>query len=242
MSPRAPGSSSERPTACPVRTEPVLDLVEITRTYNDGHLVEALRPTTLTVREGEYVAITGPSGSGKSTLLNLLGMIDRPTAGVYRVGGVDTTTLTDTVRGAIRGQVFGFVFQAFHLLPGRSAVENVELGMLYGPFPARERQRRAAEALERVGLSGRRDADPRTMSGGERQRVAIARAVAGRPKVLFCDEPTGNLDSANTRNVLGLLEELNADGLTVVVVTHDADVADAAPRRLSVSDGVVSEQ
>ncbi|KAB1928061.1 ABC transporter ATP-binding protein [Micromonospora noduli] len=219
----------------------MLDLVDVSRSYDDGHLIEALRPTTLAINDGEYIAITGPSGSGKSTLLNLLGMIDRPTSGLYRISGIDTTSLTDTARGAIRGQIFGFVFQAFHLLPGRSAVENVELGMLYGPHSRRGRRSRAYEALERVGLADRRDSDPRTMSGGERQRVAIARAVAGRPRVLFCDEPTGNLDSANTRKVLGLLQELNASGLTVVVVTHDADVAAAAPRRLMLSDGTVTE-
>ena len=219
----------------------LLGLSEVSRTYHDGDPVYALRPVTLAVEDGEYLAITGPSGSGKSTLLNVLGLLDPPTTGSYQVGGVETVGAGSTVRGAIRGQLFGFVFQAFHLLAGRSAAENVEIGMLYGPLRRRERRRRAAEALERVGLAHRTGADPRRLSGGERQRVAIARAVAGRPRVLFCDEPTGNLDSGNTTGVLELLSELNGQGLTLVVVTHDEDVAAQAGRRLRVSDGRVSE-
>ncbi len=201
----------------------------------------ALRPVTLTVLTGEYVTISGPSGSGKSTLLNLLGLLDRPTRGSYRIFGVETTGLAEEIRGAVRGQLFGFVFQAFHLLAGRSARENVELGMMYGPYRRRERGRLAVRALERVGLAHRMHADPRQLSGGERQRAAIARAVVARPRLLLCDEPTGNLDSANTANILELLRELNADGTTLVVVTHDEQVAAEGRRRLSVDDGVVKQ-
>ncbi len=185
--------------------------------------------------------MTGPSGSGKSTLLNLLGLLDVPTTGSYRVSEMETAACGPTLRGAIRGQLFGFVFQAFHLLPGRTARENVELGMLYGPYGPRERRRLATDALERLGLGHRANADPRQLSGGEKQRVAIARAVAARPQVLFCDEPTGNLDSANTSVVLAVLRQLHGEGLTVIVVTHDPEVASQAQRRLNVVDGVVHE-
>ncbi|MFF5289152.1 ABC transporter ATP-binding protein [Paractinoplanes globisporus] len=219
----------------------MLELRAATKTYDDGHPVHALRETSLTVEEGDYVAITGASGSGKSTLLNLLGLLDVPTTGSYRVLGLPAHELAESHRGAVRGQVFGFIFQNFHLLNGRSALENVELGMLYGPYNRRERRRRAWETVERLGLAHRALADPRRMSGGERQRVAVARAVAGRPRVLFCDEPTGNLDSANTATVLDTLRGLNEEGLTVVVVTHDPGVAAEGRRRIEVSDGTVTE-
>lgn len=213
----------------------------VTRTYDDGRPVYALRTTDLHITAGDYVSITGPSGSGKSTLLNIFGLLDVPTAGSYEVGGVETVTCGQAVRTAIRGQVFGFVFQAFHLLPGRTALENVEIGMLYGPHPRRRRRELAGEALRRMGLGHRLQADPRQLSGGEKQRVAIARAVTAQPQVLFCDEPTGNLDSRNTTAVLDLLRRLNDEGLTVVVVTHDPDVAAQSGRRLRVTDGVVEE-
>ncbi|HEU5470662.1 MAG TPA: ABC transporter ATP-binding protein [Actinophytocola sp.] len=219
----------------------MLELTGIDRTYDDGHPVSALRKANLTLTEGEYVTVTGPSGSGKSTLLNVIGLLDRPDGGSYRVCGVETAGLGERVRVGIRGQLFGFVFQAFHLLAGRSTVENVELGMLYGRHARRTRRRLAVAALDRVGLGHRRHADPRTLSGGERQRVAIARAVAGRPRVLLCDEPTGNLDSATTATVLALLRELNTAGLTVVVVTHDERVAAEGDRGLRVVDGTVTE-
>lgn len=219
----------------------LLALRDISRTYHDGQPVYALRPTTLSIEAGEYVSVTGRSGSGKSTLLNVLGLLDEPSTGSYEVGGVETVRGGQSLRGAIRGQLFGFVFQAFHLLSGRTALENVELGMLYGPHRYRQRRRLAAEALERIGLSHRMHADPRQLSGGERQRVAIARAAAPRPRVLFCDEPTGNLDSDNTANVLRLLRELNTQGITLVVVTHDEEVAAQAQRRLQVVDGTVTQ-
>lgn len=222
-------------------TEPLLHLAGVSRTYDDGVAVHALRHTDVTVLAGDFVTITGPSGSGKSTLLNVLGLLDRPDTGSYRVSGAETVGATERLRVALRGQLFGFVFQAFHLLPARSVVDNVELGMLYGPHRPRVRRKLAADAVDRMGLSPRAHADPRTLSGGERQRVAIARAVAARPRVLFCDEPTGNLDSANTDNVLGLLADLHADGLTLVVVTHEPAVAARGGRRLRVNDGVVEE-
>ncbi|GLH95407.1 ABC transporter ATP-binding protein [Phytohabitans aurantiacus] len=220
----------------------LLSLRGISRTYDDGQPVYALRPTTLDIAAGEYVSVTGPSGSGKSTFLNVLGLLDEPTTGSYRVGSVETVGGGQLLHGAVRGQLFGFVFQAFHLLSGRTALENVEIGMLYGSPRRRQRRRLAVEALERIGLAHRTHADPRQLSGGERQRVAIARAIAGRPSVLFCDEPTGNLDSGNTANVMSLLRELNDQGLTLVVVTHDPDVAAHAGRRLRVEDGEVSER
>ncbi|GLY07733.1 putative ABC transporter ATP-binding protein YvrO [Actinoplanes sp. NBRC 101535] len=214
----------------------------VSRTYQDGEPVYALRETDLDVAAGDYVTITGRSGSGKSTLLNVFGLLDVPSTGSYTVGGVETATGGQALRGAIRGQVFGFVFQAFHLLPGRTALENVEIGLLYGPHGRRRRRQLATEALDRMGLSHRMAADPRRLSGGERQRVAIARAVAGEPRVLFCDEPTGNLDSDNTDTVLALLRKLNTSGLTLVVVTHDEAVASEGGRRLQVHDGVVIER
>ncbi|MEV6305608.1 ATP-binding cassette domain-containing protein [Actinoplanes sp. NPDC051861] len=219
----------------------MLELRSATKTYDDGHPVHALRETDLFIGEGDYLTVTGASGSGKSTLLNLLGLLDVPTTGSYHVLGTPVNELGETHRGAVRGQVFGFIFQNFHLLAGRSALENVEMGMLYGPYGRRERRRLARETVERLGLGHRAHADPRMMSGGERQRVAVARAVAGRPRVLFCDEPTGNLDSANTDNVLEALRGLNAEGLTLVVVTHDRAVAAEGRRRIAVTDGSVAE-
>ncbi|WP_311137078.1 ABC transporter ATP-binding protein [Streptomyces sp. I6] len=204
--------------------------------------MHALRPTDLVVRRGDYITVTGPSGSGKSTLLNLVGLLDRPDTGTCHVLGRDTAGLPEAERGALRAELFGFVFQAFHLVPGRSALENVELGMLYGPLPPARRRALAREAIERVRLAHRADADPRTLSGGERQRVALARAVAGAPVLLLCDEPTGNLDGANTRNILELLRRLHGTGMTLVVVTHDPDVARQGTRRLRVDDGTVAEE
>ncbi|MEV8518074.1 ABC transporter ATP-binding protein [Dactylosporangium sp. NPDC051484] len=220
----------------------MLELVEVGRTYDDGHPVHALRHVSLRLEPGEYVTITGPSGAGKSTLLNVLGLLDVPSSGSYLINGMETGRLSEGMRGAVRGQLFGFVFQAFHLLAGRTAVENVEIGMLYGPHGRRRRRELALAMIEQVGLGHRAHADPRTLSGGEKQRVAIARAVAPRPQVLFCDEPTGNLDNENSAALLALLRELNGSGLTIVMVTHDPHVAQEGGRRLCVSDGTVSEQ
>jgi putative ABC transport system ATP-binding protein len=219
----------------------VADLAGVARTFPGTPPVSAVRPTDLVVEAGDYVAITGRSGSGKSTLLHLLGLLDRPTAGTYRLGGTDVTRLTDAERTALRGQRIGFIFQAFHLLAHRSAVENVMVALLYRRCARRERYERARAALDRVGLSHRVDALPTTLSGGERQRVAIARAVVTEPALLLADEPTGNLDSTTAASVLATFDALNGQGYTVVVVTHDLHVAGHAARRLEMSDGVLTE-
>jgi putative ABC transport system ATP-binding protein len=210
----------------------VIELDGIARTYTGPPTVTALQPTSLVV---------GPSGSGKSTLLNLLGLLDRPSAGSYRLDGVPTQQMSERQRSAFRGQRLGFVFQAYHLLALRTAVENVELSLLYAGVPPTERRLRARESLAQVALSHREDGIASQLSGGERQRVAIARALAGRPSVLLCDEPTGNLDSANARAVLDLLDELNSRGVTMIVITHDPEVARRGRRRLRIVDGVVTE-
>lgn len=222
--------------------QPVLEVRGASKIYGSGTAaVPALRRADFSVYRGDYVALAGPSGSGKSTLLNLLGLLDSPTAGTYRVDGIETTTAPGADILSLRGHMFGFVFQAFHLLDGRSALENVELGMFFTGHGRAERRDLAAQALHRFGLSKRMHADPRELSGGERQRVAIARAVAKQPSVLFCDEPTGNLDSRNTGLICDLLNELNAAGLTILTVTHDEALARQARRRLNVHDGVVKE-
>lgn len=217
----------------------LLELESVERTYPGTVPVTALRNATLRLPPASFVAVTGPSGAGKSTLLNLIGLLDVPSSGRYLVAGVDTSTLDELDRTALRASLFGFVFQSSHLIPSRTVAENVELGLLYRSVPRCERQRLAVEALARIGLGHRLESFPRTLSGGERQRVAIARALVTGPRVLLCDEPTGNLDSANTETILGLLEELNVAGLTIVVVTHDADVARRAAAQIRVVDGTV---
>jgi putative ABC transport system ATP-binding protein len=220
---------------------PVVELCELSRTYPGVTPVAALKPTTLQVHRGDSVAITGRSGSGKSTLLQVLGLLDRPTGGRYLLDGVDTAGLSDRARTRLRGSRIGFVFQSFHLLAHRSAMENVMLALLYHGTARRERRRRAAEALDRVGLGHRAHALPTTMSGGERQRVAVARALVIRPAVLLADEPTGNLDSNTADDVLALFAELHRDGQTIIVVTHDPAVAARADRQVRISDGTVTE-
>lgn len=219
----------------------VIELTDVRRTFDSEPPVHALREVNLTVRRGEHLAIVGPSGSGKSTLLNTLGLLDRPTSGSYRLDGVETTGLGDLERTALRGSRIGFVFQAFHLLPYRTVDENVMLAEAYRrPRPGRgrgTRLARAREALERVGLGHRSGFRPDRLSGGERQRVAIARALLGDPALLLCDEPTGNLDSENTVSVLELFEELCAQGVTLVVITHDEAVSRRAGRRVRITDG-----
>lgn len=219
----------------------VIELQRAGRTYRGTPPVAALRPCDLRVGRGDYVTVVGPSGSGKSTLLNLLGLLDRPTEGSYRLDGIDTGDLGENERTALRGQRLGFVFQSFHLIDRRTAVENVGLGLLYRNVPAAVRRERAVAALEAMGLSHRIDALPATMSGGERQRVAIARALVGNPSVLLCDEPTGNLDSHTTQAVLEILDDLHRHGITLVVITHDESVARRGTRTLRISDGVLSE-
>ncbi len=220
----------------------VIELVGVTRTYGSDPPVEALRATDLRIAPGEWVAVSGPSGSGKSTLLSLVGLLDRPTEGTYRFDGVDTHDLSERERAGLRARSIGFVFQAFHLLARRTVVENVMLAELYGGSPRRGRRQRAQDALARVGLDDRRDFLPTRLSGGQRQRAAIARALVGNPSVLLCDEPTGNLDSHTAEEVLALFEGLWHDGLTVVMITHDADVAGRAPRRVTIVDGVLTDE
>jgi putative ABC transport system ATP-binding protein len=220
---------------------PVVELRSLGRTFPSTPPVHALSGVDLTVSHGSYVAIVGPSGSGKSTLLNVLGLLDRPTAGTYLLDGIDTATLSDAHRAGLRSERIGFVFQSFHLLSHRSAVENVMLGGLYQGIPRRLRRQIALEALDRVGLTERASFLPTRLSGGERQRVAVARALAARPSLMLCDEPTGNLDSANTVTVLDLFDDLLADGLTIMVITHDHQVARRAQRRVSIVDGTLTE-
>jgi macrolide transport system ATP-binding/permease protein len=218
-------------------TTPLLELHKVGRQYGSEPAVRALVDVDLSLERGEWLAITGPSGAGKSTLLNIIGCLDRPTSGRYLFDGIDTARLTDTQRAGLRSQRIGFVFQSFHLLPYRTVVENVMLAEVYRKQRHSGRRVRALAALEHVGLSHRRDFLPMQLSGGERQRVAIARALVGSPSLLLCDEPTGNLDSKSSAALLDLLEKLNQDGLTLVIVTHDETVAKRATRRVHVVDG-----
>lgn len=208
-------------------------------TVRFGADVVALNRCSLTVDEGEFVAVTGPSGSGKSTLLNIIGLLDQPTSGSYTLAGELASGLDDRGRAAKRSRDIGFVFQSFHLIGHRSVHDNVALGSLYQHQPMAERAAEADRHIQQVGLAHRRDARAGTLSGGECQRVALARALMGRPKLLLCDEPTGNLDTANTEAILELLARLNADGMTVVIITHEDDVAGRAGRRIVLRDGAV---
>jgi putative ABC transport system ATP-binding protein len=217
----------------------VVELLGISRVFPGSPPVEAISNVDLRIDAGEYLSIIGPSGSGKSTLLHLLGLLDRPTAGTYRLDGVDVDGLSESRRCALRGGRIGFVFQAFHLLPRRSVLDNVTLSMLYQGVPRRVRRARAAATLEQVGLAARMDFLPPLLSGGERQRVAIARALAGSPSLLLADEPTGNLDQANANGVMELLDELHAGGLTLAVITHDDAISRRAQRRVRITDGTL---
>ncbi|WP_309227151.1 ABC transporter ATP-binding protein [Micromonospora thermarum] len=222
-------------------TAPAIEAVDVSRTYQlDGVSVPALRGVSLTVAPGDYVALVGPSGSGKSTLMHLLGGLDRPTGGRLAIGGREVGSLSPGELAALRNETIGFVFQAFHLLPRTSAVDNVALPLVYRGVGARQRRERAAAMLGRVGLGHRLDHRPNQLSGGEQQRVAIARALVTDPTVLLADEPTGNLDSVTGAAVLELLERLNAEsGVALVMVTHDHEVAARARRRIAMRDGVV---
>lgn len=222
-------------------TAPVVDLKGVWRRYGVDPAVEALRGVELRVWSGEWVAIVGPSGSGKSTLLHILGCLDRPTSGSYSFNGVDVARLTDRQRAGLRSRGIGFVFQSFHLLSHRTVLENVMVSEVYRRQSRRGRRERAKAALDKVRLGHRADFLPTRLSGGERQRAAIARALAGSPRVLLCDEPTGNLDSATTAAILDLFAELNAEGVTILMITHAAEVAQRARRRVGIVDGVLTE-
>jgi putative ABC transport system ATP-binding protein len=219
---------------------PVIDIAGVTKVYGTGDLaVAALRGVSLSIRESEFVAIMGPSGSGKTTLLGIIGCLDRPTEGTYHLVGEEMSALDENRRARVRGERIGFVFQAYNLLPRQPAYKNVELPLIYAGVPARERRARVVEALEQVGLADRIDHRPNQLSGGEQQRVGIARALVVRPSVLLADEPTGNLDSASAEEVLALLERLNRQGTTIVLVTHSEEVAQHAARVVRVSDGLI---
>jgi ABC-type lipoprotein export system ATPase subunit len=220
---------------------PVIELRELSRTFGVSPPVHALRGVDLAIARGEWVAIVGPSGSGKSTLLNILGLLDRQTAGTYLLESTDVDELDDLHRAGLRGRCIGFVFQSFHLLPHRSVVENVMTAELYQGTPRRGRRERALAALDRVGLADRADFLPTTLSGGQQQRAAIARALVGEPSLLLCDEPTGNLDSRSAQGVLDVLGDLSRRGLTLVVITHDDHVASCAHRRVRIMDGQLTE-
>jgi len=212
------------------------------RTFEGPPPVEALRPADLIVERGDYLALVGPSGSGKSTLLHLLGLLDRPTAGEYYLDGIDTNALTEPERAGLRASNIGFVFQAFHLLPHRTNVENVMLADVYREGGRVDRRERAVAALESVGLSHRLDGNPTTLSGGERQRVAIARALVSNPSLVLADEPTGNLDTRTGEQILQLFDELHEQGLTVVIITHDDSVAARAQRVGRIRDGILEAE
>ncbi|MGW2253581.1 ABC transporter ATP-binding protein [Kitasatospora sp. NPDC001660] len=216
---------------------PVIRMRGVSRTFPGPPAVTALHPTDLEIARGEYAAVVGPSGSGKSTFLNLLGLLDRPSGGTYELDGIDTGALSEARRTSLRGSRIGFVFQSFHLLPYRTAEENVMLGQVYNRTLRAGRRAAARNVLERVGLGHRIDALPSRMSGGERQRVAIARALVNAPSLLLCDEPTGNLDSVTAVRVMELFEELHAGGLTLLVITHDREVAARARRTVTIRDG-----
>ena len=218
----------------------LIEIKDIYKIYNPGeNEVRALDGITLNVEHGEFLAIVGQSGSGKSTLMNMLGLLDIPTSGTYTLDGVDVANMTDDELSEIRNKEIGFIFQGFNLIPSLTAVENVELPLVYRGMKKEERNKLALEALDRVGLSHRLDHLPKQMSGGQQQRVAIARAVAARPPIILADEPTGNLDSHSGVEVMKILHELHEEGRTVILITHDNNIANEAERVIKISDGQI---
>jgi putative ABC transport system ATP-binding protein len=222
-------------------TTAIVSLERISRTYAMERVrVEALRDVSLEVGQGEFVAIVGPSGSGKSTMMHIIGCLDRPTAGIYRLAGTPVASLDDDGLAQLRSRTIGFVFQSYNLLPRTSALDNVATPLLYQGVGRRERVARATAALERLGLGDRLDHEPTELSGGQQQRVAVARALVTDPALILADEPTGNLDSASGQEVLALLRELHATGRTIVLITHDPEVAAAAERQIHIRDGQIA--
>jgi putative ABC transport system ATP-binding protein len=219
---------------------PVIEVEQVTKTYASGSLeVHALQGISLTIREGDYLAVMGPSGSGKSTLMHILGCLDVPTTGTYRLDGTDVSDMDEFALARVRNASIGFVFQQFNLLASLSAWRNVELPLCYTGVPRHERRDRAMAALERVGLADRVDHRPGELSGGQQQRVAVARAIVTDPALILADEPTGNLDSHSTQDILGLIDDLHDSGRTVVVITHETSVADRAQRVVRLRDGLL---
>ncbi|GAA1649654.1 ABC transporter ATP-binding protein [Kribbella alba] len=239
MAPAAADSSPAARAGAPtVATDAVIDIRNVTKTYGAGETtVHALRGVSLLVEAGDYVAVMGSSGSGKSTLMNILGCLDVPTKGQYWLDGTEVARLSEDQQALVRGRKIGFIFQSFNLIPRTSAIANVELPLTYAHLRRSERRQRARRALELVGLADREDHRPNQLSGGQQQRVAIARALATGPRILLADEPTGNLDAHSTDEVLGMFDELNAEGRTVVVITHETEVAARARRLIMVADG-----
>ena len=216
-----------------------LELIDVVKEYPDEPPIRALDGVSLRVDEGEMVAIVGPSGSGKSTLLHIIGTLDQPTSGIVRLAGVETSAMSDRNLSAVRSQLLGFVFQQFFLLDGMSALENVANGLLYSGIAPARRRAAAREALERVGLGHRLEHIPSKLSGGERQRVAMARAIINRPAIVLADEPTGNLDSKSGTSVMELITELHQEGRTIIIITHDRELAASLPRQVLVRDGKI---
>ena len=218
----------------------MIDLKDITKTYDMGSVkVQVLNGISLHVDEGEFLAVIGPSGSGKSTLMNIIGCLDAPTGGEYYLDGKEISTYNEKQLSKIRNQKIGFIFQKFNLLPKLTALENVELPLIYRGMNHKERRQRSIDALEKVGLDDRMSHNPTELSGGQQQRVAIARALAGDPPVLLADEPTGNLDSKSGADVMNLIRQLSSEGRTIVLITHDNEIAKAAQRTITIKDGMI---
>lgn len=220
----------------------VIEIHDIVKNYQVGSvIVKALRSVTINIEKNEYVAIMGPSGSGKSTLMNLMGCLDTPTSGTYILNGTDVSKMEDDFLAEIRNKEIGFVFQTFNLLPRYTALENVTLPLIYAGMPKAEREKVAIETLDQVGLSDRMTHKPNELSGGQRQRVAIARALVNKPSIILADEPTGNLDSKTSLDIMGLLDEIHKNGNTVILVTHEEDIANHAARIIRLLDGTVHQ-